>query len=180
MKLIFTLITTLLSLSLIAQNGGQSNENPACKLEWVGFTNNQYVVKLTNKQTCDDTMMVIYASRFIPKFIPAGASDTIHLLQPQNGNICKVFAKAGLGCRVVDYGTVELNVCQTVPLKLTYFQVKKLNNHQAEVTFEVSEVSGVNHVNFQISNNGKDFKTIDFIISDNITPNTRITKKINY
>lgn len=175
MKKYLVLLSLLLPLRMVSQNGGQFSETPSLKIEFSGqLPNMENIITVTNKVNCQADITLMYNGNRT-KTVPSLAQDTFHVTLFQS---CALKARTNPDCQTPNYGVVELNLCQILPLKLTYLEVRKVNQSEIEVIFEVSEISKISHLNFQISQDGLNFKTIDIMLGKDVTPNKRITKKI--
>lgn len=86
--------------------------------------------------------------------------------------VASIKAKNTTNCRYSDFGWVELTLTAT-PVKFTSFDFQALGNKQVLVTFETAEASNVRLFRVLISTNGVDYKAIDSINADLVTPNRK-------
>lgn len=159
-----TLILALLlgiGIFSMAQNGGQYPENNSVKLEWVGNS-----VKVTNKQSCESIIRVSYAQSDVNLTI-AGNSSIIFM---PPAAIATIKAKNTTNCGNSDFGLVELTLIVT-PVKFASFNFAPLGNKEVLVTFTTSETSNIRVYRILISTDGINYKAIDSVKADNITPN---------
>ena len=176
-KTILSLLTFASSIAVVAQNGGQSSENAALKIEYVSSTaTGQSIVKVTNKQPCGTDIMVFSGSRVRTKFIASQASDTF-VLTPNSS--CRAQAQPINWCGGMSYGLVETNICTTVPVKFEYFWARSTANNEIEVEFKLSEVVGsVSVFNVQISTDGRNYRTVRVILPSEAKLNSIYNAKI--
>lgn len=168
-NLITSLLGTILMLSAIAQNGGQYPENNSVKLEWAGTS-----VKVTNKQSCQSVIRISYAQSEVDVTI-AGNSSLI-FMPPAVVSTLK--AKCLTNCGSTDFGWVELKLT-AMPVKFVSFDFRALGNKEVLVTFETTETSHIRTYRILISTDGANYKAIDSVNADQITPNRKYTIKTN-
>lgn len=170
-NVITALLGTILTMAGIAQNGGQYPENNSVKLEWAGTS-----VKITNKQSCQSIIRVSYSQSSIDLTIPGNSS--VIFMPP--AAVASIKAKNTTNCGNSDFGQVELTLT-AMPVKFTSFDFQALGNKQVLVTFETAEASNVRLFRVLISTNGVDYKAIDSINADLVTPNRKYSTgfKIN-
>lgn len=108
------IIGLLLSLALMAwacavnaQNGGQLNENPSVKMEFVSKIGNITTMKITNKQNCSAEIQTKVSGYECVKLYAPMTSDTVQLVGLIGTNV-KIQSKALTNCGVADFGQVEL------------------------------------------------------------------------
>lgn len=176
-KIISTVVAAMIMTSLSAQNGGQSPENAALKIEYVSMVSpNIAIVKVTNKQLCNSDIMVFCQSRIRTKNVQAQSSDTFYI---QIGALCKVFAQPTVWCGGMNYGTVELNVCVAMPVTLEYLNVIQSGPGEIEVEFKIAEATGTqDHFNVQVSTDGINFKTVKVLLPSQARANQIYNAKI--
>lgn len=176
-KTVLSLLAFASSLAVVAQNGGQSSENDALKIEYVSSTATGHsIVKVTNKQPCGTDIMVFSGPRVRTKFVASQASDTF-VLTPNNS--CKAQAQAINWCGGMNYGLVETNICRSVPVKFEYFWARSTSNNEIEVEFKLSEVIGsVSVFNVQVSADGRNYKTVRIILPNEAKLNSIYNAKI--
>jgi len=164
-------------------NGGISSENSSTKFEWIGISpNNQYIVKVTNKQSCTAEMRVQWGgtSQFRTKIMGSGLSDTFHITPPPTPR-CFLGAKPNTSCsRSSDMGTVEINVCNILPVKFSSITGQRVGPHSVKLVFVIEEISNVKQFNIQYSLDGKTFKTVNVISPDGVTIGKPYSVIVNY
>lgn len=164
-KLMLSVALMMVITDSNAQNGGQYPENNSTKIEHIGYTGNQAVVRVTNKQTCEAEMRIIYGTTARTKFIAATSADTFHVTPPANG---RVAAKTETNCGFADFGLVELTLNTILPIKFGYLKAKRLDASTMEVEFRAYDVDGQSKFNIQVSTDGRVFKTVAVILPDPI------------
>lgn len=112
------------SLVMSAQNGGQSNENPVVKLEFVSYINNQTTVKVTNKQSVTASIEVKADNQTVTVTLASNSFGNVSFIGLV-GPIIKIKAKA-LNAEAANYGQVELvfNVTD-VPVKFGLIKITR-------------------------------------------------------
>ena len=154
-------------------NGGISSENTTTKIEWIGHSpTGQYIVKVTNKQSCEVNMRVQWGgtNQFRQKQIGPNNSDTFHI-EALPIPRCFLGAKPETSCLgQTDLGTVELNVCIILPVKFKRVACTRLCLRSIKLEFEVEESSNIRQYNIQVSlNNGISYRTISILIPEGKT-----------
>jgi len=163
-------------------NGGITNENSSTKIEWLNQVGNQYVVRVTNKQSCPANMRVQWggSAQFRQKLISSNSSDTFWI-NPNSNPQCFLGAKPVERCTsVADMGTVELNVCQVLPLKFTVFYVTRLDTYRVKVVFVVEDDTDIKEYRIKVSNDGRNFNTIRLLFPDGLTGSKQYSAIINF
>lgn len=163
-------------------NGGITNENASTKIEWIGITNGNYVVKVTNKQSCAVDMNVQWGgtSRFRTKNIAAGSSDTFWIDPPPPAR-CFLGAKPQTICTGHDdRGTVELNTCAILPVHFTNISGQRVGPHSIKLIFSAEEDGNTDHYNIQYSLDGKTFKTVNVLFPDGVVGGKQYSVIVNY
>lgn len=166
--LIFALLGTLLTMTGIAQNGGQYPENNSLKLEWSGTS-----VKITNKQSCESVIRVSYAQSDVNLTIPGNSS----MIFMPPAAIATVKAKCATNCGNTDFGWVEISLT-AMPTKFVSFDFQPLGNKEVLVTFETAETSSIRTYRVLISTDGVNYRPIDSVNADIISPNRKYSIKV--
>ena len=152
-------------------NGGITNENASAKIEWVGIApTGDYIARVYNKQNCTTDMTVQWGgtARFREKSIPSGGSDTFWINTPPTPN-CFLGAKPRTMCtNTADRGTVELNVCQIMPVKFSNVVGQRINSNSIRLTFTAEEDLNLKQYNIQYSLDGKTFNTVTILFPNGI------------
>ena len=106
------LICLLVMSSIIAcnaQNGGQLNENPSVKMEFVSVVGNITTFKITNKQNCNAEIQTKVSTTTRVKEYSPLVADTIQFVGLTGTNV-KIQSKTLTNCGVADFGQVELTL----------------------------------------------------------------------
>jgi hypothetical protein len=167
--LILALLGSFLISTGMAQNGGQYPENGSVKLEWVGTS-----VKITNKQPCESVIKVAYAQTDVDLTI-AGNSSIIFM---PPAAVATIKAKCTTNCGNTDFGWVELSL-SAMPVKFISYDFLAIGNKGVVVTFETAETSNVKQYNVLISTDGVNYRKLDSIKADLVTPNRTYSIKVN-
>ena len=167
--LILALLGSFLIGTGMAQNGGQYPENGSVKLEWVGTS-----VKITNKQSCESVIKVTYAQSSVDLTIPGNSS--IIFMPP--AAVATIKAKCTTNCGNTDFGYVELSL-SAMPVKFVSYDFLAIGDKDVVVTFETAETSNVKQYNVLISTDGINYRKLDSIKSDLVTPNRTYSIKVN-
>lgn len=168
-KLITALFAFILMMTGKAQNGGQYPENNSIKLEWSGTS-----VLVTNKQSCESVIRVSYAQSTVDLTIPGNSSV---LFMPPAA-VATIKAKNTTNCGNSDFGLVELNLT-AMPVKFASFYFTAIGNKEVLVTFETAETSNIRHYRILISTDGVNYRAIDSVKADLVTPNRTYSIKVN-
>jgi len=100
-----------------AQNGGQLNENPSVKMEFVSVVSNITTIKITNKQNCSAEIQTKTGSDISIKSYAPLSADTVKFVGLTGTNV-KIQSKALTNCGVADFGQVELTLnINSLPVK---------------------------------------------------------------
>lgn len=92
-----------------AQNGGQLNENPSVKMEFVSVVGNITTFKITNKQNCNAEIQTKVSTTTRVKEYSPLVADTIQFVGLTGTNV-KIQSKTLTNCGVADFGQVELTL----------------------------------------------------------------------
>ena len=156
MKKLITSLFLLIGIGAVAQNGGQTNENNSIKIEAFGITGDgSPIVLVTNKNTCASDCQVFRGQDARTKTIPPLASDTFVL----PSSTCRVTAKNLTNCGSTDYGQVETNICNILPLRFEQLRVQRTGVNTAQVSFKIVDLSD-HKLYIQLSKDGINYKRI--------------------
>jgi hypothetical protein len=167
--LVCSLMMTFFIGSAFCQNGGQFPENNSLKMEWSGTS-----VKITNKQSCETVVKVVYSQSEIDLTIAANSS----MIFMPPASVATVRAKALTNCGSTDFGWIELGLT-AMPLKFVSFDFAAIGRREVVATFETAETSNVRIYYILASTDGVNYKRIDSIKADQVTPNRKYSIKIN-
>lgn len=167
--LILALLGSFLISTGMAQNGGQYPENNSVKLEWAGTS-----VKITNKQSCQSVIKVMYAQSEVDLTIPGNSS--VIFMPPAAVAIIK--AKSTTNCGGTDFGLVELSL-SAMPVKFVSFDFAPIGNKEVSVTFETAETSNIRAYYILISKDGINYQRIDSIPADKVIQNRKYSITVN-
>lgn len=152
--LIFAVITALCTLTSAAQNGGQSEQNNAVRLTFMGLINGNFYVKVTNR--------LIVTSQFkfdntktTSTFNLGGFKDTLINMGKSINGIVKV--KNNNPFPGVDNGWVE--ICLVVsPLRFVSSRATYLEDtDELKIEFTVADVSNISRIDLEVSIDGKTY-----------------------
>jgi hypothetical protein len=178
-----TLITLAMILPTLgfSQNGGITNESVSTKIEWLGITNGQYIVRVTNKQNCEVPIKIQWdnSPQSRQKDIGANLSDTFQINQMPTG--CKLKAKPLSRCTSGgDMGWVEIDVCQILPVKFTNITGQRVGPRSVKLIFSAEEDGNTDHYNIQYSLDGKTFKTVNVLFPNGVVGGKQYSVIVNY
>lgn len=118
-KVLFLLCLTIMGsiVACNAQNGGQLNENPSVKMEYVSVINGVTTLKITNKQNGVADIQTKVPGEERVKTYQAMSADTIKFVGLTGTNV-KIQSKALTVLGSTDYGQVELTLnINSLPVK---------------------------------------------------------------
>jgi hypothetical protein len=171
-QLIFALLLAI-SLSSMAQNGGQFPENGSVKLEYAGGGK----VKVYNKQSCEAIIKVDDGITSVDLTVPATSFVLFTISNGLTANFT-VKAKTTTNCGGTDFGMVELYIAN-LPLKFVSFNTTRISNTEFWVNFEIAEAVNVKQFNIKASVDAKVYRTITILFPDEIQPNRKYSVKVN-
>lgn len=181
-RFLIGLLMLLPVLGFSQGNGGITNENTSTKIEWVGQNSGKYIVRVTNKQNCAADMRVQWGGNgsFRVKNIAANSSDTFWV-SPNSSPNCFLGAKPETACsNSMEMGTVELNVCQALPVTFTSIVGQRVGPRSVKLIFTAEEDSQTKQYNIQYSLNGKTFETIKVLFPNGVVGGKQYSTIVNY
>jgi len=178
-----TLIGLVMMIPMLglSQNNGISNENTSTKMEWIGISNGNYVIKVTNKQNCEVPIKIQWENStfFRQKDIGANSFDTFWINQMPTG--CRLKAKPLDRCTSGgDLGWVELDICYILPVKFTSITGQRVGPRSVKLIFRAEEDSNIDHYNIQYSLDGKTFKTVNVLFPNGVVGGKQYSVIVNY
>lgn len=161
------LICALFPLISMAQtgNGGQSAENNFGKLEYVGYSNGEYVLNATNKQSCTVNI----------KFEWLG-HDTVISIAPNLPTIIRLPGNAVANTKIrskpldrcesgsSDMGFLEVYSPISLPITFNYFKGTKVSDTKMKLEFDVSDTDNEGKFTIQVSFDGKHWEDLVIIL----------------
>lgn len=166
LKIILTFCVILFTVSCQGQqNGGQSAESSALKVELSGISSNyQAIIKVTNKQNCSAGVRFDHNSTTRTKSILPLSSDTFMINLPE----CLVKVKPLTNCGGIDMGWVELDVCGALPVKLMNVQATRIDAQTVQLYFESEEDNNIREYQVKLSTDGKTYQTVKVLFPNGI------------
>lgn len=172
-KLLFVILSSLLSLFGFSQNGGQINENNVLKINYISYINGTHSYVLKNKLNCQVLTKLDKNNNF-----------TEHMLQPLEelnisipGNLSVNFkAKKIQGAECItapDAGWVELPSPIVLPATFGQIIATKVNPALIRLTFESQEDMNLYNYNILVSRDGKTFKKIHVLFPNGVKGNQK-------
>lgn len=161
------LICALIPLFSMAQsgNGGQSAENNFGRLEYVGYSNGEYVLSATNKQTCTATH----------KFEWLGKDSTISLL-PNTPTIIRLPGNAVAHTKIKskpldrcepgssDMGFLEVISPTALAVKFNYFEGTLLPDNRLKLHFSVEDTDKEGKFTISVSFDFKKWEDLPILL----------------
>jgi hypothetical protein len=148
MKHYILILSLLITMDGMAQNGGQYPENNSVKLEYIGGGK----VKVTNKQAVTSIIRLNDSQTEGDLPIPAN-SFALYILPPTLVTNIHIKAKCTTNAGNTDFGWVELFL-SSLPLKFVGFDLVNDYGPLVTVKFKVAEVVNVHHFNILVSTDG--------------------------
>lgn len=177
-KLLFILLT-IISLSTFAQNGGMSNENNTTRLDWVGYQSAQFHISITNKRICTNTYLVNWQGKDT-LFVMQGL-QTRQILLPATkttNDRIRVRPTNASECTGNDMGWVEVFSPIDLPVKFSYFAVKKLDPETLAIIFTTYETENVKYFHVTVSDDGKTWRKVAIVMPYANNANGTYTAKL--
>lgn len=163
-----------------AANGGQNNENNFGKLDYVGYSNEAYVLNLTNKQQCGVDFQIKWLSKDTTIYVPGSSVKAIQLPgAAKGGENIKARPLYKCGSSGGDLGWIEVESPVSLPVTFKSITAQEISPNKVLVSFEVADVSGVNQYNIQLSTDGKTYKNVGIIWPDANNPNRKYSITIS-
>lgn len=169
--LMFTLCLCLV-LTGFSQNGGQSPENNALKITYVGKIGNSYFARITSKQDCNAWYKTNFNGNTDDVRISSHGSYLFNMgTQPPGAKVLKVKATTDCGCG--DMGWVEFKLI-SMPLhfKSVTFTRNKDNVNKGILTFETEDVVNVEKFTIRTWLDVNTKVDIGVLLPDGLQPNT--------
>ena len=164
-----------------SQNNGQSNQNNVIKIEYIGYSNNAHVFKVTNKQPCEvKTEYKVEDSNLSGVVKVLGNSSYTILVPGYKYQKIEVKARSLEKCPNIkgDNGWVETETQFILPIKFEYLRVKIVDPKTIIVYFKALQTDNERQFNIQVCTDGKSFKTVAIVLPDPIVVNKEYTQKI--
>ena len=164
MKHLNLVLALLLAISIttMAQNGGQFPENGSVKLEYAGGGK----IKVHNKQIGEAVIKVDDGITNVDLIVPASSFVLFTISNGLTTNFT-VKAKTTTNWGGTDFGMVELFIAN-LPLKFVSFSTTRISDTEFWVNFEIAEATNVKQFNIKASPDGKVYKTITILFPDEI------------
>ena len=166
LKIIFAFCTLLFTANVQAQqNGGQSAESSALKIETNGVSSNyQAIIKVTNKQNCSAGVRFDHNGTTRTKSILPLSFDTFMINLPE----CIVKVKPLTNCGGIDMGWVELDICGALPVKFMNVQANRIDAQTVQLYFESEEDNTIREYHVKLSTDGKTYQTVKVLFPSGI------------
>jgi hypothetical protein len=161
----FLLICALLPLFSMAQsgNGGQSAENNFGKLEYIGYSNGEYVLNATNKQSCTATHKFEWLGKDSVISLPPNLPTIIRLPGAAVANT-KIKSKPLDRCEPgsSDMGFLEIWTPIGLPITFNYFRGTLVSSTKMKLEFSVEDTDNEGKFTIQVSFDG--IKWVDLVV----------------
>jgi hypothetical protein len=161
------LICALFPLFSMAQtgNGGQSAENNFGKLEYVGYSNGEYVLSATNKQTCTATHKLEWLGKDSVISLPPNSPTIIHLPGAAVANT-KIKSKPLDRCEPgsSDMGFLEVVSPVSLPITFNYFSGTLISSTKMKLEFSVEDTDNDGKFTISVSFDFKKWEDLVVIL----------------
>jgi hypothetical protein len=163
----FFLICALLPIISMAQtgNGGQSAENNFGKLEYIGYSNGEYVLSATNKQTCMATHKFEWLGKDSVISLAPNLPTIIHLPGAAVANT-KIKSKPLDRCESgsSDMGFLEVFSLVSLPITFNYFSGTLISSTKMKLEFSVEDTDNEGKFTIQVSFDAKKWEDLVVIL----------------
>lgn len=161
------LICALFPIISMAQsgNGGQSAENNFGKLEYVGYSNGEYVLSATNKQSCTINTKFEWVGH--DSVISIAGNTTVIIRLPGNAiSMTKIRSKPLDRCESgsSDLGWLEIWSPASLPIKFNYFQGTRISDTKMKLQFDVEDPDNEGKLIIQVSFDAKKWEDLVIIL----------------
>jgi hypothetical protein len=161
------LICALFPLFSMAQtgNGGQSAENNFGKLEYVGYSNGEYVLNATNKQSCTATHKFEWLGKDSVISLPPNLPTIIRLPGAAVANT-KIKSKPLDRCEPgsSDMGFLEVTSQTSLAVKFNYFEGTLLPDNRLKLHFSVEDTDNDGKFTISVSFDFKKWEDLVVIL----------------
>lgn len=146
-------------------NGGQSAENNFGKLEYVGYSNGEYVLNATNKQSCTVNIKFEWLGHDTVISIAPNLPTIIRLPGAAVGNT-KIKSKPLDRCESgsSDMGFLEIWSPVSLPITFNYFRGTLISPTKLKLEFDVSDTDNEGKFTIQVSFDGRKWEDLVIIL----------------
>lgn len=142
MRILFIILFILINFISTAQNGGQFSQNDVISVSYLGYENNTYLFKITNKLDCDIEVRYRFEQTpsvnvIIPKLssihvsVPYESLPSVDFtVKPVSQTVCI------LGGSQIDMGLLEITLSPTLNLQNNNFITNRRNSSNISVYIE--------------------------------------------
>lgn len=178
-KLILSLSFILATLFSQSQSFAENN---LFRIEAMGWTGTNYVVKLTNKVNCETTFRFNYSGGVKDTTLSANVTTMITLpnMNPTTSTI-KVKRQSGAVCLSgVGNDWTEISVLQiALPIKFKSISVRRISSSLVRLEFESEEDNTIEKYHIKVSADGKLWKDVMIIFPNGIQGSKKYSVTIN-
>ena len=172
------LMGIVLILSTLFAQAQAIDENNVLKVESLGWSGTNYVIKVTNKVSCSTTIRISYQNGTKDTTLSSSAVATIFLpnVVPTSSQI-KVKRLSGATC-ISNPSSSWLEVCvlhSPLAIKFTSFSAQRVSADSVKITFSSEEDNTIEYYVAKISFDGKVWKEVAIVIPDGIVGNKTYT-----
>jgi hypothetical protein len=178
-KLILSLSFILVTLFGQSQS---SAENALFRIEAMGWSGTNYVVKLTNKVNCETTFRFNYTGGVKDTTLSANVTSMILLPNMSTNAVSiKVKRQSGAVClNGVSNDWTEISVLQiALPIKFKSISVRRISSKSVRLDFESEEDNTIEKYHIKISTDGKLWKDVMVIFPNGVQGSKKYSVTIN-
>ena len=172
MKTILLTVMLLGSLFGYSQNGGQCNENNVLKLEYVGYSANAHIYKVTNKVNCQLGIKIDKPGGTSSQTMMSLQETLVLITAPQTPQVnLYIKRESGASCKKnPDNGWIELQSFVVLPIKFGGITAQRISPRLIKLTFDVEEDHTIKSYGIMVSEDGKNFKKVTVLFPNGIVP----------
>lgn len=169
------------SLFGYSQNGGQFNENNVLKLEYVGYSSNAHIYKVTNKVNCQLGIKIDQPGGTSSQTMVGLQQTLVSITAPQTPQVnLKAKREFGASCKQnPDNGWVELQSSIVLPIKFGKILATRVSSKTIKLQFESEEDLSISHYDVKISYDAKNFKKVVVLFPNGVIGHKLYTAYIN-
>ena len=136
------------------------DSNNVFKLESLGWSDNKYVVRITNKGNCSLNVRLTYITGTKDTTLSGLATAVIYLpnVSPTATYIRAKRTGGGSCVNNASENYIYVGIVQTIlPIKFTSISSKKIDNNTIQLTFEAEEDNTIEYYRVLINSGGKEW-----------------------
>lgn len=178
-KLILSLSFILVTLFGQSQS---SAENELFRVEAMGWSGPNYLIKVTNKANCETTFRISFAGGTKDTMLSANVTSMIVLpnMTPSGTNI-KIKRQSGAVClNGIGNDWTQISVLQiALPIKFKSISVRRISSKSVRLDFESEEDNTIEKYHIKVSTDGKLWKDVMIVFPNGIQGSKKYSVTIN-